>query len=580
MQEPAKRIAIIGGGPSGLFLYKQLSATATANSTIDIYEAKNRLGQGMPYSCEGANREHVTNVSGNEIPQLVTPLVEWLQTLPSSTLLQYNLDKKNLTDYKVVPRLLFGEYLHAQFLLLKEQAEAKGIITNIYLECRVTDLVDLPAEGKVAVKVNDEVAGIYDHAGICTGHNWPITFEGKVKGYFDSPYPPSKLLSQFNHPVALRGSSLTAIDAIRTLARMHGHFVEEAPHRLSFRPAEEAKDFKIVMHSKQGLLPGIRFHLEDPHLSKEELLSKEDIAQHIKENDGFLSLDFIFEKDFKDAFKEKQPFLHALIKDMRMETFIDAMMGLREAADPFELFRAEYEEAAQSIRRKESVYWKEMLAVLSFAMNYPAKYFSAEDMLRLQKKLMPLISLVIAFVPQGSCEELMALHAAGRLELIAVGDDSHIETVPTGGIVYHYSDEAGETKATAYKTFVDCIGQRHLSIDDFPFKSLVKDGIVTAATLPFRSAEAGREKQKENNENIKEEADGTYYLKVPGIAITDSFRVVSSNGKSNPRIYVMAVPYIGGYNPDYSGLDFCEEASGLIAKDILQEKTEKQYSIT
>jgi len=32
-----------------------------------------------------------------------------------------------------------------------------------------------------------------------------------------------------------------------------------------------------------------------------------------------------------------------------------------------------------------------MLAVLSFAMNHLAKYFSAEDMQRLQKVLMPLI---------------------------------------------------------------------------------------------------------------------------------------------------------------------------------------------
>jgi hypothetical protein len=30
----------------------------------------------------------------------------------------------------------------------------------------------------------------------------------------------------------------------------------------------------------------------------------------------------------------------------------------------------------------------------------------------------------------------------------------------------------------------------------------------------------------------------------------------------------MAVPYIGGYNPDYSGLDFCEEASEKIIKSM------------
>ena len=34
-------------------------------------------------------------------------------------------------------------------------------------------------------------------------------------------------------------------------------------------------------------------------------------------------------------------------------------------------------------------------------------------------------------------------------------------------------------------------------------------------------------------------------------------------------LYIMAVPYIGGFNPDYSGLDFCENASKAIVEDLL-----------
>jgi epoxyqueuosine reductase QueG len=52
------------------------------------------------------------------------------------------------------------------------------------------------------------------------------------------------------------------------------------------------------------------------------------------------------------------------------------MMSLRENLDAFTLFKAEYAEAEKSIRLEQSVHWKEMLAVLSFAMNYPAKHFS------------------------------------------------------------------------------------------------------------------------------------------------------------------------------------------------------------
>ncbi|MES2880805.1 MAG: hypothetical protein V4676_01560, partial [Bacteroidota bacterium] len=59
-------------------------------------------------------------------------------------------------------------------------------------------------------------------------------------------------------------------------------------------------------------------------------------------------------------------------------------------------------------------------------------------------------------------------------------------------------------------------------------------------------------------------------LKVAGITINDNFQVLDQYGAYNNRIYIMAVPYIGGYNPDYSGLDFCEAASARIIASVLQ----------
>jgi hypothetical protein len=251
---------------------------------------------------------------------------------------------------------------------------------------------------------------------------------------------------------------------------------------------------------------------------------------------------------------------------MSIEEFVRAMMVLRERLDPFQLLSAEYAEAAQSIKRKESIYWKEMLGVLSFAMNYPAKYLSAEDMQRLQHTLIPLISIVIAYVPQSSCEELLALNNAGMLSMIPVGDDSEVEPEHTkGGATYHYTDERGERKSVHYKTYIDCVGQPHLSYKEFPFKSMLKDETISPARIKFRSAEQGM------NSAAKEkiESDGAYYLSVPGIAINDCFQVIDKYGAYNNRIYIMAVPYIGGFNPDYSGLDFCQEASKRITKSML-----------
>jgi len=200
-------------------------------------------------------------------------------------------------------------------------------------------------------------------------------------------------------------------------------------------------------------------------------------------------------------------------------------------------------------------------------MNYPAKYFSAEDMLRLKKTLMPLISLVIAFVPQSSAEEMLALHQAGVLELLAVGTASKVEPKKEGGITYHYKDAAGQKHAVDYAMFVDCIGQPHLPFDAFPYQGLKQNDVIAPAKLNFRSNEVAMQ-MKPKNEMIGCWENGNYYLKVSGIAINDHFQVLDAYNAFNPRIYVMAVPLIGGYNPDYSGLDFSETAATAIAAKL------------
>lgn len=561
--------AIIGGGPAAMFMYKRLTGAGRQDFKVDIFERKNRLGAGMPYSLEGAAEEHVTNVSDNEIPELAAPIHEWVQQVPVDILKQFEINPENFNEYKVLPRLLFGQYLSDQFSSLITEAKKRGIDTMVHLNCTVTDVVDEPETSKVSVHTDKDDHKQFDCVIICTGHNWPKKYEGIIPDYFDSPYPPSKLDLRLNHAIGIKGSSLTAIDAIRTVARSNGKFSTDENGMVSFEPAEESKNFRIVMHSTNGFLPAVRVHLDDSHLSKDSVLSADKVAKNKAENDGFLSLDYVFEKNFKEPFIEKDPTFYERIKGMSIESFVEDMISLREQLDAFQLLKAEYAEAEKSIKRMQPVYWKEMLAVLSFAMNYPAKHFSAEDMLRVQNVLMPLISVVIAFVPQISCKEILALYDAGLLELISVGQKSNVEPVENGGAVYNFSNENNEAQSIYYETFIDCVGQPHLSYEEFLFKSMVTNKTVSPALLQFKCKEQGRIFQEQQNDKIVRDSNGKYFLKVPGISINDNFQVVDEYGALNQRIYMMAVPYIGGYNPDYSGLDFCEEASSRIIECIL-----------
>ena len=437
-----KKIAIIGGGPSGLFVFKRLVEAKDKSISIDIYEKKNDLGPGMPYSTEGASDEHITNVSGNEIPDLETSLTEWIKSLSPQRLNRFNVDAERFNDYKVLPRLLFGQYLKDQFHKLEKKSREFGISVNLHRETLVTDIIDDKEQKLINIVTEVEPVQAFDYVIICTGHYWPQMHEGHVEGYFDSPYPPAKLAMKINHPVAIRGSSLTAVDAVRTLACHNGEFIKNKDNKISFKLADDSKGFKIILHSREGLLPAVRFHLEDSHLGKGSILSKEEIEKNKEENEGFLSLDYVFEKNFKAPVKQVDPDFYEKIKDMNMEKFVDHVMSVRESVDAFDLLYGEYIEAEKSIDRRESVYWKEMLGVLSFVMNYPAKYFSAEDMLRLKKILHPLISIIIAYMPQSSVEEMLALHRCGLLELIPVGEDSYVEPGNEYGAVYNYTDSS------------------------------------------------------------------------------------------------------------------------------------------
>ncbi|REG91652.1 FAD/NAD(P)-binding protein [Flavobacterium aquicola] len=569
--ELRKRIAIIGGGPSGLFLYKRLLESSDSNFEVHIFEKKDVLGSGMPYSCDGANDEHITNVSDNETPDMVSSIQEWMRTIPADLLERFGIDYENFNEYKVLPRLLFGYYLSAQFKLLQEIAEIKGITTRIHYQTNVTDII-FDEQTKVVWAETLKGKIKFDYVIISIGHNWPMRHEGKIKGYYDSPYPPSKLKLKLNHTIAIKGSSLTAIDAVRTLARNNGSFQKDADGNLNYQINPECPDFKMILHSRNGMFPAVRFHLEDSHLKNNSLLTEEEIDQHRNSNEGFLSLDFLFQNNFIKIFREKDPDFYDKIKNLSIEEFVQEMMELRERLDPFQLLKAEYIQAEKSIKRQESIYWKEMLAVLSFAMNHPAKYLSAEDMQRLQKVLMPLISIVIAFVPQKSCVELLALRQAGVLDIVAVGSDSRVEPQSGGGAVYEYSDENDNAQAVFYNTFVDCAGQPHLQYDDFPFKSLLAQKAVSPARLKFKSAAIGSKALADENLSMEKDLNDNYYLNVSGIAVNDNFQIIDQYGAYNEKIYIMAVPYIGGLNPDYSGLDFCEAASLIIIGNILMKE--------
>ena len=558
------KIALIGGGPAALFMFKRIVESGLSGVEVSIFEQHEMLGAGMPYSHYGSAEEHITNVSDNEIPDIKTHLKEWLSVAPTEVLKNFNITEREFNEYKVLPRLLFGEYLSAQFNLLLTEARKNKIATQVYLQTKVIDIIDDKNKEQVKVITALGEAFVFDKLIVCTGHSWPCDAEKIVKNYFDSPYPPQKLYKPVNFPIAIRGASLTAIDAVRSLAHANGKFSKNEDGTYSYTLNKESEGFHIKLHAIGAMLPAVRFHLENTHLEPEHLLTDKEIVEIKEKNNGFVPLDLVYNLNFKNVIEKENPELFTAVKDMSIEGFIGYMMDKRKSIEAFNLLNEEYKEAEKSIEREESIIWKETLGALSYAVNYPAKHFSAEDMLRLKKYMMPLISVIIAYVPQSSARELMALNKAGLLDIKDVDASSRVVPGETEGAFYKYSEEEEQY----FSMFIDAIGQPPFYYNQIPFEGLKNKETLSAAYLRFADGANAEAEMEKGNKNIIKETSGGYLLPLPGININDCFQPLDIYGVANERLYIMSVPFIAGINPDYSGLDFCEAASEKIIKNL------------
>ena len=67
------------------------------------------------------------------------------------------------------------------------------ILKVLFYNSQVVDILDQPANKSVTVVLADNSSCAFDHLVLCSGHLWPKRHEDKIKGYYDSPYPPAKL---------------------------------------------------------------------------------------------------------------------------------------------------------------------------------------------------------------------------------------------------------------------------------------------------------------------------------------------------------------------------------------------------
>ena len=306
----SRRIALIGGGPTSLYVLQKLILSGRRDISVTIFERTERLGAGMPYSELGADPEHVTNISWKELPGWGKELKSWLKSRKVSQASGYG-------PQEVMPRLLLGGFMEQLFTRCLDSARQLFSI-QVKLRTAVCDIVAQPSGFEV---VTPRDSYHFDALFICTGHVWPA--DDLPKSFYRSPYPPGKLAGRRNHPVALRGSSLTAIDALRSLASRHGEFFREND-RLRYRLAPDCPEFRLVMHSRSGCLPCPRFYFKD-EMGETDLIDWASWAALQEQNSGFLPLDEIYASGFKKLLKDMGSSVFPKIENKSLEEFVEIL---------------------------------------------------------------------------------------------------------------------------------------------------------------------------------------------------------------------------------------------------------------
>jgi hypothetical protein len=150
-----------------------------------------------------------------------------------------------------------------------------------------------------------------------------------------------------------------------------------------------------------------------------------------------------------------------------------------------------------------------------------------------------------------------------------VDDESYIESHEEEGIIYHYTDEEGNKKSDHYRLYIDAIGQQPVQFNSIPFEGLKNGRFISSGYIKFRDPEKGKSEFEKDSSHIMKTEPDHYYLRVDGLNINDHFQALDYYGKVTEDLYIMAVPYIAGLNPDYSGLDFCDTAGKRIVQSLL-----------
>lgn len=575
-------IAIIGSGPTALFLLKyiweNIEVLQSKIKRITIFEKEAVLGIGMPYNPKTTDIYNLANISSEEIPMLQESFADWLRYQSSEFLKKVNVVNFPIEDSEVYSRISLGHYFEAQFKLLISALKSKGIEIFEKTNCEVSD-ISKEAENQLVITDCHQEKNKFCTVIIANGHEWGEE-DHPESGYFASPWPIHKLIPEnnegYNFSVGTLGASLSAFDVVTSLSHRAGIF-EKVEGKLTFKKNKENPDFKIVLHSAEGWLPHLQYEQKEPIREIYRHFNRKQILELIDE-DGFLRIENYFDvlcrPALTEAFRKDQ--LEDVVRKLEDSSFsfkdlVALMSDKHEFINSFEGMKEEMVTAKNSVENNIPIYWMEILDDLMYSLNYHADLLPAEDHLFFHQEIMSFLMNVIAALPLQSANILLALYDADCVELKAGFVNFPDDAFGKGKTKITLKSEDGIEEELEYQLFVNCGGGNKLELEDYPFQTLVKQGVLRAATAKVSDEDYLKEEAKKSDKIDLLQTDEGLAMKLSGIQIDASYRTVDKNNVPNGSLYDINFTHANGLRPYSYGLQACSATSLIVVESWLSE---------
>lgn len=271
------KIAIIGGGPKGMFGFERLAAQFKAHPPqsrieIHIYNCSDSFGAGDNYSTSQPPYLLINNPVGDinmwpdeePAPVISDPqsLTQWLRLKEGESITEY--------DYK--SRAAVGYYLKEGFESIA--TNLPGNVAGKYMVGNVSDIYETGRKYGITLRTSEDrfqnVIHKYDHILLATGHPKNRLTEGEliVKKFADTyqdfrfipfVYPVESAFSNLlpGGRVAIKGIGLTFVDAVLALTEGRGGKFQRDQTTGSLQYKPSGSEPKVIYPFSRSGLPMI-----------------------------------------------------------------------------------------------------------------------------------------------------------------------------------------------------------------------------------------------------------------------------------------------------------------------------------